>query len=470
TSGDTITLTINPALGYRLKTGTLKYNDGTDHTIIGTSFIMPTANVTVSAEFELVPNEPAAVTGITLNKSSMTIVVGSFENLIYSIEPSNAADKSVIWFSSNTSVATVDTLGIVTGVSAGTATITVTTNDGGKTAACIVTVIGASHGDSNTTDLILTVVETTTGEGVLNPALGGIIGLAADVVVNIPGGALLGNSNITVTVNRETTSPAVSPDLQPLGDVYHFQVGGAAHYTFAKPITLSFNFNPSTVPVGANPAVFYYDDQAKKWVNIGGVVTGSTITITIDHFSQFTVMAIKPMLQFTDLNNHWAEDFVNKLIAKGVINGYPDGSFKPEQTMTRAEFITVVARAFSLTTDEAYTLTYQDEKIIPTWAKSYVTACAKAGVLPSIWGNKLNSNNNITRAEIVYIVGQAMKIKIAPNTKLPFKDQIPSWAAGYVQWAVDYGIIIGYPNKTFKPNITATRAEACAILSKTLDK
>ena len=80
-----------------------------------------------------------AVTGVSLNKSSMTLTEGGSETLTASVAPSNATNTGVSWSSSNTGVATVNG-GQVTAVKAGTATITVTTSDGGKTATCSVTV------------------------------------------------------------------------------------------------------------------------------------------------------------------------------------------------------------------------------------------------------------------------------------------------------------------------------------------
>ena len=82
-----------------------------------------------------------AVTGVSLDKTSLSVDVGKTATLTATVTPSNATDKSVSWKSSNTSVATVSSSGVVTGVKAGSATITVTTNDGGKTATCAVTVM-----------------------------------------------------------------------------------------------------------------------------------------------------------------------------------------------------------------------------------------------------------------------------------------------------------------------------------------
>ncbi len=98
-----------------------------------------TCKVTVSK-----PVSTIAVTGVSLNKTSLSLTVGESQSLSATVSPSNASDKSVSWKSSNTSVATVDGSGNVKAVKAGTAKVTVTTKDGSKTATCNVTVKSSS--------------------------------------------------------------------------------------------------------------------------------------------------------------------------------------------------------------------------------------------------------------------------------------------------------------------------------------
>jgi len=83
---------------------------------------------------------PVAVTGVSLNKTTTSIVAGQMEQLTATVSPAGADDPSVTWSSDNTSVATVDQNGNVSALASGTATITVTTTDGNKTASCTVTV------------------------------------------------------------------------------------------------------------------------------------------------------------------------------------------------------------------------------------------------------------------------------------------------------------------------------------------
>ncbi len=96
-----------------------------------------TCKVTVS-------NKEVNVTGVTLNKATLTLIEGASETLTATVAPADATNQKVTWKSSNAAVATVDAAGKVTAVKAGEATITVTTEDGGKTATCKVTVNAAT--------------------------------------------------------------------------------------------------------------------------------------------------------------------------------------------------------------------------------------------------------------------------------------------------------------------------------------
>lgn len=135
---------------------TLRSDDG-DHTA--------TCRVTVKAKV-------VNVTGVSLSKTSMTLTEGESDQLEATISPSNATDKTVNWTSSNTSVATVASDGTVTAKGVGSATITVTTSDGGKTSTCSVTVeaIPVSSIAISQANLSLTERETAMLSATVSPA------------------------------------------------------------------------------------------------------------------------------------------------------------------------------------------------------------------------------------------------------------------------------------------------------------
>jgi uncharacterized protein YjdB len=103
-----------------------------------------TRTTTYKVQITTASNTLTKVTGVSLNKSSSAISVGSSDTLIATIAPTNASNKNVTWKSSNTAVATVDSTGKVVGLKAGTAIVTVTTVDKSKTATCTVTVSAAA--------------------------------------------------------------------------------------------------------------------------------------------------------------------------------------------------------------------------------------------------------------------------------------------------------------------------------------
>jgi uncharacterized repeat protein (TIGR02543 family) len=143
-AGETITVTVTPDSGNQLVAGSLKYtaDNGASYTEITAtegvySFVMPAADTVVTARFA----DPAAtVTGVSLDKTTLTITVGSFEQLTAIVTPAGASNQEVTWTSNNTAVATVSGDGLVRAIGTGSANITVTTVDGGFTATCAVTV------------------------------------------------------------------------------------------------------------------------------------------------------------------------------------------------------------------------------------------------------------------------------------------------------------------------------------------
>lgn len=112
----------------------------------GSAVITVTSNDGVySASFTVtVATVAVAAAGVTLNKSSLTLGTGSFEQLTVALSPSNATNQNITWTSSNQAVATVGPGGLVTAVAAGAAVITARTVDGGYTATCVVTVTGSA--------------------------------------------------------------------------------------------------------------------------------------------------------------------------------------------------------------------------------------------------------------------------------------------------------------------------------------
>ena len=242
------------------------------------------------------PSEPVAVDGVTLDESSITLVVGGNQALVATVTPADADDKSVTWSSSNPAVAAV-TDGVVTAVSPGTATVTVTTVDGGYTATCQVTVEAA---EVDVTGVSLdrsemTLVEGQTGSLVATVSPGNatdksvIWSVDDDSVVNVDQNGLVtavspGTATVTVTTvdggytatcqvtveERAVTGIEATPDrsVYTVGDVFDGRVSVELVYNDGsrEPLSEGYSVDASAVDMSApgtySVAVTYQTDTA----------------------------------------------------------------------------------------------------------------------------------------------------------------------------------------------------------------
>ena len=135
----TVTFTATPADGYEVEKWTVN-GTAVANNVSTTYSHKVTAKIEVKVSFKAKLPSAVAVTGVTLNKSELTLEEGKSEQLTATVAPTNATNKTVSWSSDKPDIASVDATGKVTAKKAGTANIIVTTEDGSKTAECKVTV------------------------------------------------------------------------------------------------------------------------------------------------------------------------------------------------------------------------------------------------------------------------------------------------------------------------------------------
>ena len=167
-----------------------------------------------------------------------------------------------------------------------------------------------------------------------------------------------------------------------------------------------------------------------------------------------------------DISGHWAEDDIRELVAVGAITGYPDGLYRPEGTITRAEFSSVLRGALGLAEVPG---TYFSD-IIGHWGEGRIEALIRAGIIDThLYGQHYHPDGPITREEIAMMTVRMLG-NITGATDIPFfdKNHIGTGYNTYVAEAYDRGIIRGYPDGTFRPKGTATRAEAAVMAIRAL--
>ncbi|WP_028611911.1 S-layer homology domain-containing protein [Paenibacillus harenae] len=180
----------------------------------------------------------------------------------------------------------------------------------------------------------------------------------------------------------------------------------------------------------------------------------------------------------------WALEYIMRLSSKGVFTGYTDGTFKPNQKISRIETLVAAVRLMGLraqaesSAEMSTDLQFKDgdkiERKYP-WAVGYVSVALENDLFAET-ETEVKPEENATRLWSTILLIKALKLedeaKALNNTKLDFKDakEIPAGSVGYVALALQKGIITGYEDKngkTFRPNQPVTRAELAALLDRT---
>ena len=174
--------------------------------------------------------------------------------------------------------------------------------------------------------------------------------------------------------------------------------------------------------------------------------------------------------ELTDINGHWAEDYILELYNNDVIGGYGDGRFGPNDSITRAQIVKISLLAFELPTadgDENFTDVKSGD-----WFVDYVaSASGDLGIVSGYSDNTFKPNNNVTRAEALKIILVAAGVNdfdsVTPN--FTDVDTVNDWFSKYTAYAKSSGLVGGYSDGTFRGNQTITRAEVCKIVVELID-
>jgi uncharacterized protein YjdB len=341
-------------------------------------------------------------TGVTLNKTSLTLEAGESETLTAAVAPSNTTDKTVTWKSSDETVATVQG-GVVTAVGAGTATITVSTTNV-KTATCVVTVPAATTGDEG--DDNTTPPAGNEGDNTTPPA-----GNEGD--------------NTTPPAGNEgdsTTPPAGNDDKKDEGTDGTQTPEGQTPNTPAEPDT-----KPDTEP-DTKPEPEPED------------------------------------LSFTDVKDgQWFAPAVNWAAGQKIALGVSDKErvFAPNQGCTRAQVITFLWRAAGSPVVDSGTK-FTDVKADAYYAQAVAWAVSK-GITNGTSATTFSPDKVCTRAQVVTMLYRLGGEQVTEGTT--FTDvSTSSYAYDAIVWAQAKGVAKGDGTGKFAPNQTCTRAQIAQFL------
>jgi len=335
-----------------------------------------------------------------------------------------------------------------------------------------------------------------TGTWTVDAAGGGSAGRAAFTVASGSSGGGGGSSS------SACKQPAVTSYLPK---------AGASDVALNAEVSVIFDIAVSKVSSTSLNGITITDEHGTKAGNVAAVLSGTKLTLSHDSFTnntKYTVTIPEAILansgsgcsgyhnkginwSFTTLNKnetpaaavkteypdvpstHWAFKVITELGEKGIITGYPDGSFKPDSSITRAEFIAILGRALGWE-EKPGNPAFSDAAEIPDWARGYILTAVDKGVIGGYEDKTFRANQPITRLEIVIIIVRAIGLGdgATKSGTLSFSDaaEIPDWAANDIAIAVNQGIATGRPGNIFGPNDNATRAEAASLIARMLSK
>lgn len=352
------------------------------------------------------------VLGVTLDKQTMSLTVGSTGTLTAIINPADAANKNLTWTSDNKTVATVSQTGVVTAVAAGTANITVTTAEGSKTATCAVTVTRrSSSSSSNPTYPITTPSKTENGSVTVTPK-SAKRGSIVTITVTPDAGYVLDELTVTDKDGKELSLTKKSD----------------TEYTFVMPagkveITPSFvkqAEEPSRAFVDVKTGDYFYD--AVQWA-VGKGITNGTSAETFSPEDPCTRAQIvtflwraagSPVVNYAmDLSDvagdaYYAEA-VRWALSEGITTGTSDHTFSPDAVCTREQAVTFLWRAAGSPTVSGESA-FEDVGADAYYARAVAWA-AQNGVTNGISQALFGTGNDCTRAQIVTFLYRAQQGK-----------------------------------------------------------
>lgn len=457
-----------------------------------------------------------SVTGVTLDPTSLSLFTGDTATLTATVEPDNATNKNVTWTSSNTAVATVND-GVVTAVSAGTATITVTTSDGGFTALCTVTVQkqsssssgGSSGGGSSSTTTETTknpdgsttttvtnkvtgtvtettkfpdgskeVVETKKDGTVTTTTTTDTTGNKTQVVENTDG------TKETTITNKDGSSSATTVDetgktqaeVKLPAAVVEDAQGEAVTLPMPEvPITTDRETAPTVtvdLPSGTSAkveipvaevtpgtvAVIVKADGTEEVIKTS-LTTENGVAVTLSDGD--TVKIVNNSKSFDDVSaTYWGAEAVDFTSSRELFAGTSATTFAPDTAMTRAMIVTVLARFEGVDTTTG-----------DTWYEAGQQWAMQNGV-----SDGSNMDASLTREQLVTMFYRYAQSKGYDTTQGGMAireyadfEQISDYAVEAMTWAVNTGIINGTSSTTLSPQGPATRAQVATILMRFIE-
>ncbi len=199
---------------------------------------------------------------------------------------------------------------------------------------------------------------------------------------------------------------------------------------------------------------------------IGSSGSGSTTNsnTSSDDNSSDTTSSTDVEDVFTDMVGHWSAEYVQKLYDKGIVEGRADNKFEPDALVTRAELLKMALEMYSYSASPDGSSGFTDVNS-DHWFFGYVRTAVQNGFVDGYDDGTFKPNNPISRVEALALVLKVAKMDVSGVTEATFPDtDAEAWYSDFISFAVNFDIVQGYANGNFGPTDGLTRGQAAKII------
>ncbi|MEK0316498.1 Ig-like domain-containing protein [Cohnella sp. 56] len=305
------------------------------------------------------------------------------------------------------------------------------------------------------------------------------IGLGDKANVSVPANAIPRPFVLTLEM-LDANEPRLPDGALALSKI--FRLSKNIEEPLQAQMSLQIRLDSITIGEARRAALFAYDDKANKWIEIDGSLNGDVFAVQTNRFAAFAVLSVAkqttqpevPAIQLSDVSGHWAKTEIEAAVSKGILTGYQDGTFRPNQQVSRVEFTVMLNRALKLSggaTESAEPEAFADAASIPAWARSSVAEAAAQGLIQGFADGTFRPGALMSRAELAVIAARALQLPESSEAALSFADanDIPAWAKAAVASAQQAGLMKGKEGNQFAPLASVTRAEAAVLIMRMIE-
>lgn len=213
-------------------------------------------------------------------------------------------------------------------------------------------------------------------------------------------------------------------------------------------------------------------DGAGKPRFVPSVFEGETATFYDAYNGVFT--AVRSNRTFEDIQGHWAQSDIERMANKLIVNGSADGTFDPNRTVTRAEFVAMLVRTLGLA-EKPQLASYSDVGPNEVWYAGAIGAASAAGLIEGYADSSFRPDAAVTREQVAVMLARAVQyageLPLQDTSALESfsdHDQVSEWAKGSAADLLAAGMIEGVGNAAFAPQAYATRAQSTVLLNRML--